>query len=154
METTQWCGNCKRRHNQTGCIVACVWEHDDTVPPDSDPVTDLRKRRENWKASQHDNALQTDAILDLADRLDAAEQQVKSAKTHIHEHIKWHTHIDKPSPEYCTCGETETWFDRSMTTDEQGNVIQDMCDRCVKCGGEMVFIGALKKPRKSCLVTH
>ena len=38
--------------------------------------------------------------------------------------------------DYCTCGETETWFDRSFSTDSKGNVLQDMCERCVKCGKE------------------
>ena len=38
--------------------------------------------------------------------------------------------------DYCTCGETETWFDHSVPTDSKGNVLQDMCERCVKCGKE------------------
>lgn len=40
-------------------------------------------------------------------------------------------------PDYCTCGETDTWFDRTMTTDGKGNVLQDMCDRCCTCGKEV-----------------
>lgn len=36
------------------------------------------------------------------------------------------------------CGGVETWFDRSQTLiqldDETWEVIEDMCDRCSKCG--------------------
>jgi len=40
-------------------------------------------------------------------------------------------------PDYCVCEtETETWFDRTMTTDGKGNVLQDMCTRCCVCGKE------------------
>ena len=38
--------------------------------------------------------------------------------------------------EYCTCKKPkDPWFDRSITTDEQGNELQGMgyvCDRCHK----------------------
>jgi hypothetical protein len=30
LREAQWCGNCKRRHNQSGCIIACIWEEDNT----------------------------------------------------------------------------------------------------------------------------
>jgi hypothetical protein len=42
------------------------------------------------------------------------------------------------SSKYCTCeSETDTWFDRTMTTDGKGNVLQDMCTRCCVCGKEL-----------------
>jgi hypothetical protein len=49
---------------------------------------------------------------------------------------------DKPTPtddKYCTCEGDKiiTWFDRTMTTDDKGNVLQDMCDRCCTCGKEV-----------------
>ena len=113
--------------------------------------------------------LQTTAILAIAARLDEAEKRITELELaspcpmlkSICEDWEYTGKLDgterikipisqpkfgpllndaKPSPEYCTCGETETWFDRSMTTDEQGNVIQDMCDRCVKCGKEKKYV--------------
>lgn len=37
--------------------------------------------------------------------------------------------------DYCTCDHrTDTWFDRSIVTDEHGKVLQDMCTRCCECG--------------------
>jgi hypothetical protein len=41
------------------------------------------------------------------------------------------------SPDYWKCpkcGGTEQWFDRTITCDGDGNEIEGMKDRCVKCG--------------------
>lgn len=68
-------------------------------------------------------------LTELTSRIESLEKEMYDALAYV-------DFIEKSESKYCSCGDTETWFDRSQITDGEGNLIQDMCDRCCKCGKE------------------